>query len=326
MTTLKICGTGSYLPENIVTNAMMEKIVDTTDEWIKTRTGIEQRHFVDGDSGLSMSHFASLSAIKDAAIEKDKISAIICASITHEYSTPSLACMLHRELELPENCMAFDINAACSGFVYALNTAAALLSAGALGGKYVLVVGCEVLSRVTDFTDRGTCVLFGDGAGAAIVTADTTRPFHFICGTQGSTEALCIPISAAGKHPFTNHEPENKPFFINMNGQDVFRFAVESVSFGIKNVMEKSGYTDDDIRWYVCHQANERIIRSAAKRLGAPIEKFFMNIAKRGNTSAASIPIALDEMRRVGILSRGDKIVLAGFGGGLTYGCASVKF
>ena len=320
MSGIKILGTGSYMPVNRIDNAMLEAIVDTSDEWIRTRTGIESRCFASGESNLYMASTACSQAIQSSGIDKGEITVVICATITGDYLTPSLSCCLQKELDLPQNALFFDINAACSGFVYALDIAHALLQRARKG--YALIVGSEMLSRVTDFTDRNTCVLFGDGAGAAVISLSDDRPFFFDAGAKGDCESLSCPSGAAGDNPFYNNTAEKLPSFIHMNGQEVFRFAVESMVKSVNTVLEQAGIAAGDIDWLVCHQANARIITAASKKLDIPIEKFFMNIATHGNTSSASIPLALDEMNSKNLLRRGDKIILAGFGGGLTYGTA----
>lgn len=313
-------GTGSCVPNNSVTNQMLEAIVDTSDDWISSRTGIKSRCITNGDTNLSMAKTAAERAIESAGIDKSDIEVVLCATITNEYVTPSLSCLLQRELGLNEEVLAFDINAACSGFVYALNTAHSLLQKSS--NKYALITGSEILSRIMDFTDRDTCVLFGDGAGAAVVKLSRRLPFLFSSGAKGDSKLLYCPSVYDSNNPFYNGASEKEPGFLRMEGSEVFRFAVDSIKKSISAVLNKARVSPEEIDHYVLHQANSRIICTAAKRLGAPIEKFFMNIEKRGNTSAASIPIALDEMRRCGKLKRGDKLILSGFGGGLTYGTA----
>lgn len=311
-------GTGSCVPNHSVTNQMLEAIVDTSDDWISSRTGIKSRCIANGDTNLTMAKTAAERAIEAAGIKSSDIEVVICATITNEYVTPSLSCLLQRELGLNEEVLAFDINAACSGFVYALNTAHSLLRKTA--NKYALITGSEVLSRIMDFTDRNTCVLFGDGAGAAVVKLSRRTPFLFCSGAKGDSQVLNCHAVYNSNNPFFKASDEKKAGFLRMDGTEVFRFAVESIRKSILALLEKAKLSPEEIDHYVLHQANSRIICTAAKRLGAPVERFFMNIEKRGNTSAASIPIALDEMRRSGKLKRGDKLILSGFGGGLTYG------
>ncbi|MDR1329745.1 MAG: ketoacyl-ACP synthase III [Oscillospiraceae bacterium] len=313
---MRILGTGSALPENEVPNSAFSAIVDTSDDWIVSRTGIRSRRLARGETALSLSSGAAGRALSDAGISRGDVSLIICACVTGETVTPSLSCRLARELGLREDILAFDINAACTGFIYALGIAERILS----NGQYALLIGCEILSRVTDFTDRATCVLFGDGAGA-VVAAPSENAFRFVSGARGDDETLVIGSALNAPNPFGGEFiSEPIPPLIRMNGAEVFRFAVEALVKSIRDVSESAGISVDEIDRFVCHQANRRIIESAAKRLGAPIERFFINIERRGNTSAASVPIALDELNAAGGLTRGARVVLAGFGGGLTYG------
>ncbi len=313
---IKILGTGSFLPPTAVTNDMLAERIDTNDEWIRSRTGIGSRHFADGETNLSMATIAANEAIQTAGIDKAEIKLVIFATLTADNFTPSMACLIQRDLALPEDILAFDLNAACSGFVYSLITARALLQGS---GGAALIIGAEVISRIIDFTDRSTCILFGDGAGAAVIKADETKEFFFSTGARGDDEALASPSAMLNENPFVRREAE-EPAFLKMAGSDVFRFAVECSAKSITEVLNKAGVQASEIDYFVLHQANERIIASAAKKLKVPIGKFPMNIDKTGNTSAASIPILLDEMNKANKLKEGAKVVIAGFGGGLTYG------
>jgi 3-oxoacyl-[acyl-carrier-protein] synthase-3 len=228
----------------------------------------------------------------------DKIKLLICATVSNETRCPSLACYLQRDLGLPQNILAFDLNAACSGFIYSLICAQRLLNAG----EYALIVGAETLSRFVDFTDRGTCILFGDAAGAIVAQKRESSNFAYATMAQGNDDVLYIDK------------------YIHMQGQETFRFAVDTLTLKIKEVCESAGVAVDEIDLFVCHQANERILKASAKRLAVPFERFFLNISKYGNTSAASVPLVLDEAQQFGRLHAGDKVVLAGFGGGLTAG------
>ncbi|MDR3052983.1 MAG: ketoacyl-ACP synthase III [Coriobacteriales bacterium] len=294
---MQILGTGRAVPQNILTNDMLAKMVDTSDEWIVTRTGIHSRHIATTESIESLAVVAAQNALAAAQLTPHDIDIVICATVTNEQATPSLACLLQRDLGLREDILAFDLSAACSGFVFSLITAQGLLQPG----QRALVLGAELLSKVTDFTERSTCVLFGDGAGAVLV-APSSKPFYWTTGVRGDAETLTVaPL-------------------IHMNGPAVFKFAVEVLAASMHNVITQAGVEVDQIDHFVCHQANERILASAAKRLGVPLEKFVMNLATHGNTSAASIPLVLDEAVRDGIILPGQRIVIAGFGGGLTYG------
>ena len=301
---MRILGTGSAAPVNILTNQMLSNMVDTSNEWIVERTGIHTRHIAaDNESALTLAHQAARQALDAADVQTDRIKLVICASVTNELRCPSLACNLQRDLGLPEDILAFDINAACSGFIYALITASELLKEG----ECALIIGSEVLSRITDYRDRNTCVLFGDGAGAAVI-GFSTNPIHWTAMAKGDDQKLRIDD------------------YIHMDGQAVFKFAVEALTNGIQTVTEKAGITLADLDLVVCHQANERILASAAKRLGISPDRFFLNLAKYGNTSAASVPMALDEAVRSGQIHKGMRVVLAGFGGGLTSGAVAMEW
>jgi len=323
---MKILGTGSAVPARVVTNDDFAAVMDTSDEWIYTRTGIRSRHVADAETAATLAIAASRRAIDAAGIGVADIGLVICATVTHEYATPSLACILQRDLGLCEEVLAFDVNGACSGFIYALGVAQALLQTPVAQGKFALLVGSEHLTRVTDFNDRSTCVLFGDGAGAVVAEA-SDAPFHFVSGARGDSDVLSIGASAPLPLPFEHEERINIPnVALHMDGQAVFKFAVEVMVKSIKQVLANAGKTAEQIEHFVCHQANKRIIDNAAQRLGVPIERFIMNIETHGNTSAASIPLALDELNASGELKRGDSVVLAGFGGGLTYGAIYMEW
>lgn len=299
---LRIVTTGSCHPQNAVSNDKLSETVDTSDEWISTRTGIRQRYFCESETNVSLAVNAGRLAITRAGISPDEIGACIVATFTPDNATPSVACMVQQNLGLSNETMCFDISAACSGFVYALNIARGILLQNRK--KYALVIGSEVISRMLDFGDRSTCVLFGDGAGAVIVTLDEDAAYEFICGANGNSDILSCSTSGG----------------LKMDGREVFKFAVGIIPRCIEDLLTKSGLTLDDINYVVCHQANERIISHVIKKMKAPPEKFFMNIQKYANTSAASIPLALDEMAESGLFKRGMKIICVGFGAGLTWG------
>lgn len=299
---LKIVSTGSCHPQNAVSNDKLSETVDTSDEWISTRTGIRQRYFSEGETNVDLASNAAKQALERSGISADEIGACVVATFTPDNLTPSVACMVQNRLGLPKDAFCFDINAACSGFIYALNVARGILMQG--GKKYALVIGSEVISRVLDFADRSTCVLFGDGAGAAVVTLSENAAYEFTCGADGNDAILSSPPSGG----------------LQMDGREVFKFAVGIIPECIDTLLDKSQLTLDDIDYVVCHQANERIISHVVKKMKAPSEKFFMNLQKYGNTSAASIPLALDEMANGGLLKEGMKIICVGFGAGLTWG------
>ncbi|MBO5354024.1 MAG: ketoacyl-ACP synthase III [Lachnospiraceae bacterium] len=312
MDAVQIIATGKALPKKLVTNDDMSKIVDTSDEWISTRTGIRQRHFCDGEKNWELACQAAKHALEKGGIEKEQIGAVIVGTATPDYIMPSMACIIQEELGLPEDIPAFDINAACSGFIYALRVAGSLLQEEAR--PYALVLGSEQLSTRTDMTDRSTCVLFGDGAGAVIIKRNTEKKFYGVWGTVGNRASLGCPGHVMG-------DP-----YIYMDGQTVFRFATQYMSNAVKQVLEKAELTLEDVDYVVCHQANERIIEYVRKQFKAPAEKFFKNIGKYGNTSAASIPIALTEMDEQGLLEPGKKVVIVGFGAGFTWGSMLLEF
>lgn len=303
---IDIISTGRGLPQKVVTNDDLSKIVDTNDEWISTRTGIKSRHFCDGEANWELAYQAANQAITRAGIDKRDIGILVVGTFTPDYATPSVACILQKELGLSEHIMAFDVNAACSGFLYSLKIANALLEDSVK--PYALVLGSEQISSRMNMEDRGTCVLFGDGAGAMLIRKSPDKGFYSVLGAKGDYEAL-------GCTGITNGKPH-----IYMDGKTVFKNAVHNITSVTNEVLEQSGLTLDDIDYVVCHQANERIIRSVIKQLKAPEEKFFINIEKYGNTSAASIPIALDEMNEAGMLTEGKKIICVGFGAGFTWG------
>lgn len=320
-TGIKILGTGSSVPDFQVHNSDFTKVIETSDEWITERTGIKTRRFVtEGESSLTLCETAANKAIEEAGINKEDIGLVIVGTCTADYITPSMACLLQGSLGLPEKILAFDLNAACSGFVYSLNTAFLLL--GSMPGKYALVVGVEVLSRVLDYTDRGSAILFGDGAGACIISLSGGNPFVFDSGSIGGCESLNIPMTYGVANPFTGKAADTHMQVVNINGNEVYRFVQDAFPKSASVVFEKAGIDPDHIDYYVCHQANLRILLASAKKLKVPFEKFYVNIDKYGNTSAASVAIALDELNKSGVLKRGHKLMLAGFGGGLTYGTA----
>ena len=308
---LKIVSTGRALPAKVVTNDDMSKLVETSDEWITTRTGIRTRYFCEGETQADLAEQAARRALERGKVDVGDLCACIVATVTPDCSAPTSACLLQQRLGLPEDIPCFDMNVGCTGFIYALQVARGFLLQS--GRPYALVIGAESLSRITDFTDRGTCVLFGDGAGAAVVTlADSL--YACTLGARGDTEAIFI----EGPGP-------ERPY-IHMDGQKVFRFAVEAVPHCIHTLLKETGLGLEDIDWFVPHQANKRIIDHVAKKLKVPGEKFYQNMMRYGNTSAASIPIALDEMGEQGLLEKGQKVLCVGFGAGLTWGGALLEW
>lgn len=308
MNGLKLLATGRCLPQTAVSNEEMSRWVDTSDEWIASRTGIRQRYFCgEGETALTLAAGAARQALERSGIDPADLGCVLCATVSPDYATPSLACLVQAELGLPEDIPVLDVNAACSGFLYAVAAARGFLAQS--GRPYALVIGCEVLSRLMDMTDRSTCVLFGDGAGAAVFEAVPDVLFASLQGARGGRAIL-----ANGPGPLA---PQ-----LTMDGRAVFRFAVEAIPRCIDGILAQTHLTLDDIDWVVCHQANERILDHCIKKLHAPAEKFYKNMARYGNTSAASIPIALDEMNGQGLLKPGQKLLCVGFGGGLTWAAA----
>ena len=314
MSGIKLLATGSALPQHVVTNHDLEQIMDTSDEWIRSRTGIGARHHCSGEEcHTSLCLEAAKKALERSGIDPKQIGVCLVATLTPDHLTPATACVLQRELGLEEDTICFDLNAACSGFVYALHTAECLLAASKR--KYGLVLGAEVLSRVIDMADRSTCVLFGDGAGAALVRWREDYPsIHAVLGCRGDDRVLVVP----GVN-------QSVPSVVHMEGQDVFRFAVEALPRCAREVAQKAGITLEEVDRFVFHQANQRIINFAVKKLGVDPAKCTGNIAHTANTSAASVPILLDELVEKGEVKPGDKVLCVGFGGGLTWAGALLE-
>lgn len=314
MSGVKLLGTGSALPKHIVTNHDLEQIMDTSDEWITSRTGIGARHHCQGEEcHTSLCLEAAKKALERSGVKPEEVGVCLVATLTPDHLTPATACVLQKELGLQEDTVCFDLNAACSGFVYALHTAECLLAASPR--KYGLVLGAEVLSRVIDVNDRSTYVLFGDGAGAAVVEwGEDYSSIHAVLGCRGDDEVLTIPGVNKGV-----------PAVVHMEGQDVFRFAVEALPRCAREVAQKAGITLEEVDRFVFHQANQRIISFAVKKLGVDPAKCTGNIAHTANTSAASVPILLDELVQQGEIQPGDKVLCVGFGGGLTWGGALLE-
>ena len=312
----RIISVGSYQPDNIVTNEDLEHKVDTSDEWIRTRTGIESRAIAEPRQATSdLAILAADAAMKKSGITKDEIDLIIVGTCTPDVATPNVGVIIQESLGL-NSCPAFSIEAACSGFIYALNIANKFILSGE--SKCALVVGAETLSRITDWNDRNTCVLFADGAGAVILkpSEDTGIIYSEISADGTYADLLYVPYGTSRK-PI--HEKEND-YFLQMNGNEVFKVAVKKLESIAINTLKKNNLTADDIDWLIPHQANIRIIQAVAKRLGMSMEKVIVTLAEHGNTSAASIPLALDKAITDGRISKGDRILLQGFGAGFTWG------
>ncbi|MBD5444392.1 MAG: ketoacyl-ACP synthase III [Lachnospiraceae bacterium] len=317
----RIIGTGSCLPETVVTNDDLSKIMDTSDEWISSRTGIRERRLVKEETTASMSIEASKRAIENAGVSAEDIDLIIVATITGDYVTPSTSCEIQAAIGA-DRAVAFDINAACSGFMFALHIADAYFKSGIY--KTALILGAETLSRIMDWNDRSTCVLFGDGAGAAVVRADETGLLAYDQGSDGARGKVLACQNRKNNNPLVKKPMDME--YTNMDGQEVYKFAVTTVPSSIKKVLDEAGLKVEDIDYFALHQANIRIIQSVAKRLKVSEDKFPTSLDHCGNISAASVPILLDEMNRNGLLKTGMKIVLSGFGGGLTWGSAVLEW
>lgn len=329
---IRIKGTGSAVPRLRVTNDDLSRLMDTSDEWIKSRTGIEARHLAVEETTTGMSVEAAEKALDDAGIKAEELDLILAATVTPDKFLPNLACEVQSKLGAV-NAVAFDINAACSGFLFALNTAYMYLTAG--GHKKALVIGAETLSKIMDWNDRSTCVLFGDGAGAAVVCAEESN-VAADCGSekngilsmvQGSDGASGMVLNCANR-PVNNPYVKNDSSlsYVFMEGQAVYKFAVRTVPKAITEAVETAGLKLDEIDLFLLHQANYRIIEAVAKRLHQPMEKFPTNLQECGNISAASVPILLDNVKNHGMIKAGDKIVLAGFGAGLTWGATVLNW
>jgi len=325
-----IIGTGSYLPEKILTNDDLSKIVDTSDDWITSRTGIKERHIAAPDQATSdLATEAAQRAMTAAGVAASEIDLIVIATVTPDMFFPSTACIVQRKLGAT-NAVCFDISAACSGFLYALQVARHFLNAGTRATA--LVIGAEKLSSLVNWEDRNTCVLFGDGAGAVVIRAEDTateapgRVLSTVMGSDGNlTDLLKVP-GGGSACPITADNVASKPNTIHMEGRETFKHAVTRMCQASEQALAMAGLTKDDIAMVIPHQANARIITAIADRLGLPAEKTFMNVDKYGNTSAATIPIALDEAQRQGRIQRGDIVLLVAFGGGFTWASSVVRW
>ncbi|MER0202971.1 MAG: ketoacyl-ACP synthase III [Nitrosomonas sp.] len=315
----RITGTGSYLPEKILTNLDLERMVDTSDEWIRTRTGITQRHIAGENQVASdLALYACQNAMQAAGVTSQDIDLIIVATTTPDMIFPSTACILQNKLGI-ENCPAFDVQAVCSGFVYALATADMFVSSGKC--RNALVVGSEIYSKILDWNDRSTCVLFGDGAGAVVLSqSDQPGILSTHLHANGSHSNI---LSAPGS--ISGGKVQGTPY-INMEGNAVFKFAVKVLEEVVQEAMAKNDLQSTDIDWLIPHQANIRIIQSTARKLGLPMDKVVVAVDKHGNTSAASIPLALDMAVRDGRIQRDQLVLLEGVGGGFTWGAVLLRW
>lgn len=323
---LNIIGAGMYVPETIADNEDFSKIVDTSDEWITTRTGIKTRHINNGELTFQMGAKAAADAVKDAGIDVNEIDMVLATTVTADCLTPSLACMVAKEIGI-EDAVCMDLNAACAGYVFALDVAKKYIDSGEF--KKILIVSAEIVTRMVDYTDRGTCVLFGDGAAATIVTAGE------------GIYASCLKSAPQGADKIFTKLPEpQNPFktqkadwgdekmnaapdgYMQMMGNDVYKFAIQAMPEAVELAAQKAGVSPADLDCIIPHQANIRIVQTAIKRLKLPMDKFYVNIQRYGNISSACIPLAITELKQAGKLNKGDKICVVGFGAGLTYGAA----
>ncbi len=313
----RILGTGMSVPERIVKNDELANYVETNDEWIKQRVGIAERRVATTETCADMAEKAAKAALENAGVKPEELDLIIASNVSGDYASPSLSCLVQKRIGA--TCMAFDISAACSAFMFLLETAAGYF---ARGHKKVLLVSSEKLSKLVDWSDRSTCVIFGDGAGAAVL-GEGDSYFDSVFNVTGDDEVIRIP-TYAGNSPFSALEPE-KPV-IHMAGQETFKYAVNAIVHDIKTLLERNSISPDEVKYVVPHQANKRIIDAASRRLGIPYEKFVVDIDKYGNTSSASLPIALDELWRSGELKRGDLVVFTAFGGGLADAACLIRW
>ena len=321
----KIIGLGSYFPPKELTNDDLSKMVETNDEWITERTGIKSRHIADGreDKSSTMAVKAAKAAVEDAGIDPKDIDLIVVASTSPDLVFPSLAVTVQEALGCTEDTGCFDVNSACPGWIAAYNTVQSFIESG--NSKLALVIGSETLSNFVDWTDRGTCILFGDGAGAAVLRAEEGKRNEMMMRSSGR-RGVCLHCENAKQPKRADEEGFEQSTYFYMAGRDVFRFAITEVPKLIKDLSVKYGFSLDEVDYFILHQANARIIESTAKKLGIGIEKFPMTLETTGNTSSASIPALLSEMKKDGRLKKGQKLVLASFGGGLTWDANYIEY
>lgn len=317
----KICGTGSYVPAHFLDNNDLAKIVDTNDEWIRERTGVVRRHIIEEETTVSMSVEASKRALENAGMAPEELDLILVSTFTSEVLLPCTACEVQNALGAV-NATGFDLNAACAGFLFAYNTAQAYIDSGMYAT--VLVIGAESLSNTINWKDRGTCILFGDGAGAAILKAQEGACYKPVTYSDGRLSGALTCLSRHRKD--WTPQGEDLDSYMQMDGQAVFKFAVRQVPVAIQEALAVAGAKVSDIDYFILHQANQRIVEAVAKRLKSDMSKFPMNMEEYGNTSSASIPILLDEMNRQGKLKKGQKLVMSGFGAGLSWGATYLEW
>ena len=321
----KIIGLGSYLPPKLLTNDDLSKMVETNDEWITERTGIKRRHIADGieDKSSTMAIKAAKAAVEDAGIDPKDIDLIVAASTTPDLLFPTMATSVQEALGCTEDVGCFDVNSACPGWIAAFNTVQGFIESG--NSKLALVVGTETLSNFVDWTDRGTCILFGDGAGAAVLRAEEGKKNEMIMRSSGK-RGVCLHCENRKQPKRYDEEDFEQSTYFYMAGRDVFRFAITEVPRIIRDLSSKYGFSLDEVDYFILHQANARIIEATSKKLGIDISKFPMTLQETGNTSSASIPSLLSVMKKDGRLKKGMKLVLASFGGGLTWDANYIEY
>lgn len=331
MTGVKILGVGKCAPDTVATNDDFSKIVETNDEWITTRTGIKKRHISNGEPTWYLGSVAAKKALENAGISPADIGLIIVTTLTNDYLTPSASCLIQRELGAIGS-MTIDVNCACSGFVYGFDMAKRYLQTDD-NLKYALVVSAEELSKITDYTDRATCVLFGDGAAAVVLEKREDTIYSSYLGANGDGAKYLLAKSYESHTPFTNGEntvesgmPERDNHYLFQDGREVYKFATKILPLACEKTCEALAIAPSDLDLIIPHQANKRIIETAAKNLSLPLDKFFLNLEEYGNTSSASVPLALCDAVTSGALKRGDKICIVGFGAGLTYGSVIFEY
>ena len=318
-----IIAVDSYAPERVVTNDDLSQVVDTNDEWIYSRTGIKTRHLSDGENTSQLCIEVAKRLLEKTGTSPEEIGLIIVGTITPDYATPSTACLVQGAIGAV-NAFAFDISAACSGFVYSMSIADKFIKNGTC--KKAMVIGAETLSKIVDWEDRSTCVLFGDGAGGALLAPCEEGGILAEDLHAKGEDGLKLTGSSRLVNNMLCKAEENDNKYLAMDGRAIFNFSTKVVPASIKNILENTGLSADDIKYVIPHQANSRIIDVVAKKLGIPIEKFYLNLSEYGNTSAGSIPIALAEMDKEGLIEKGDKIIITGFGGGLTWGSILIEW
>jgi len=322
---VRFLGTGSYAPDRILTNLELEKLVDTSDEWIQSRTGIRERRIADPDVATSdIAYEASLKALESSGVDARDLDGIIVGTVTPDYLFPSTACILQSRLGA-KKAFAFDILAGCSGFLYALQAGKGIIGSG--DAQKILIIGAETLSKITDFQDRSTCILFGDGAGAAVISASETPGILSTClGANGDEWELLYMPGGGSRIPPSEESIKNRSHFLKMKGKEVFKEAVKALESSSLEAIKRADITPEEIDLFIPHQANYRILEAVRKRVGLPEEKVFSNLDRYGNTSSASVPLALDEAVRSGRVKEGDTILISVFGAGFTWGAAVVRW